>query len=123
MKGYAGRILKVDLTTGRSHARTLDEKHARKYLGGQGFAVEIVYHGVPKGADALSPENVLAMAGGVFDGYPVPTGGKTIFAGKSPATGGLAESVTGGSIGAELRHAGYDALEVVGKADSSPGDS
>ena len=117
MKGYAGKILKVDLTTGHSHARALDEKHARKYLGGQGFAVEIVYHGVPKGADALSPENVLAMAGGVFDGYPVPTGGKTVFASKSPATGGLAESVMGGSIGAELRHAGYDALEIVGKAD------
>jgi len=32
----------------------------RKYLGGQGFAVELVYHGVPKGTDALDPKNVLA---------------------------------------------------------------
>ncbi len=117
MKGYAGRILKVDLSTGKSSIKTIDEKYARKYLGGQGFAVEIVYHNVPEGADALSPENVLAMAPGLFAGYPVPTGGKTAFAGKSPATNTLAESIMGGSIGAELRHAGYDALEVHGKAE------
>ncbi len=118
MKGYMGRILKVDLTTGKSHARTFDEKYARKYLGGQGFAVEIVYHAVPKGADAFSPENVLAIAGGVFDGFPVGTGGKVAFAAKSPATGTLAESIMGGSIGPELKHAGYDALEIVGKAEA-----
>ena len=118
MKGYTGRILKVDLTTGKTHARTFDEKYARKYLGGQGFAVEIVYHGVPKGANALGPENILAMAPGTFNGFPISTGGKTAFAAKSPATGTLAESIMGGSIGMELRHAGYDALEIVGKADS-----
>ena len=117
MKGHAGRILKVDLSTGKSSVKTIDEKYARKYLGGQGFAVEIVYHNVPEGADALSPENVLAMAPGLFAGYPVPTGGKTAFAGKSPATNTLAESIMGGSIGAELRHAGYDALEIHGKAE------
>jgi aldehyde:ferredoxin oxidoreductase len=118
MKGYCGKILKVDLTTGKSHARAFDERHARKYLGGQGFAVEIVFHGVPKGADPLGPENVLAMAGGLFDGFPVPTGGKVAFAAKSPATNTLAESIMGGSIGPELKHAGYDALEVTGRSDS-----
>lgn len=118
MKGYTGKILKVDLTTEKSHVRPFDEEYARKYLGGQGFAVEIVYHGVPKGADPLGPQNVLAMAGGVFDGFPVGTGGKVAFAAKSPATNTLAESIMGGSIGPELRHAGYDALEIVGKAES-----
>jgi len=117
MKGYSGRILKVDLATGKSSARPVDEKYARAYLGGQGFAVELVYHGVPPGTDAFDPKNVVAIAGGAFAGYPVPTGGKTIFAAKSPLTGTLAESVMGGSIGAELRHAGYDAIEVFGKAD------
>ena len=117
MKGYAGRILKIDLSTGKSSIKTIDERYVRKYLGGQGFAVELVYHNVPEGADAFSPENVLAMAPGLFAGYPVPTGGKTAFAGKSPATNTLAESIMGGSIGAELRHAGYDALEVHGKAE------
>jgi aldehyde:ferredoxin oxidoreductase len=118
MKGYLGKILKIDLTTGRSSTRTFDESHVRKYLGGQGFAVELVYHGVPKGTDALDPKNVLAMAGGVFDGFPVGTGGKVAWAAKSPATNTLAESIMGGSIGPELKHAGYDALEIVGKADA-----
>ena len=117
MKGYCGKILKVDLTSEKSHARTFDDNYAKKYLGGQGFAVELVYHGVPKGADPLGPDNVLAMAGGLFDGFPVPTGGKVAFAGKSPATNTLAESIMGGSIGPELKHAGYDALEITGKAN------
>ena len=116
MKGYTGKILKIDLSTGRSIVRSFDEDHVRKYLGGQGFAVELVYHGVPKGTDALDPKNVLAMAGGAFDGFPVGTGGKVAWAAKSPATGTLAESIMGGSIGPELKHAGYDALEIVGKA-------
>ncbi|MCX6657142.1 MAG: aldehyde ferredoxin oxidoreductase family protein [Euryarchaeota archaeon] len=117
MKGYMGKILKIDLTTGKTSTRTFDEKYVRKYLGGQGFVVEIVYHAMPKGADPLGPQNILAMAGGVFDGFPVGTGGKVAWAAKSPATGTLAESIMGGSIGPELRHAGYDALEIVGKAD------
>jgi aldehyde:ferredoxin oxidoreductase len=117
MKGYMGKILKIDLTTGKTSTRTFDEKYVRKYLGGQGFVVEIVYHGMPKGADPLGAQNVLAMAGGVFDGFPVGTGGKVAWAAKSPATGTLAESIMGGSIGPELKHAGYDALEIVGKAD------
>jgi len=116
MKGYTGKILKVDLTTGKSSTKTFDEEYVRKYLGGQGFAVELVYHGVPKGTDAFDPKNVLAMAGGAFDGFPVGTGGKVAWAAKSPATGTLAESIMGGSIGPELKHAGYDALEIVGKA-------
>lgn len=117
MKAYHGRILKVDLTTGKSSVKTFDEKYVRNYLGGQGFAVELVYHDMPEGTDALAPENVLAMAAGLFDGFPVPTGGKTAFAAKSPQTGTLAESIMGGVIGAELRHAGYDALEIVGRAE------
>lgn len=117
MKGYRGKILKIDLTTGKTSTRTFDEKYVRKYLGGQGFVVEIVYHAMPKGADPLGPQNVLAMAGGVFDGFPVGTGGKVAWAAKSPATGTLAESIMGGSIGPELKHAGYDALQIVGKAD------
>ena len=117
MRGYMGKILKIDLTTGKSSTKTFDEKYVRKYLGGQGFVVEIVYHGVPKGADPLGPQNVLAMAGGLFDGFPIGTGGKVAWAAKSPATGTLAESIMGGSVGPELRHAGHDALEIVGKAD------
>jgi aldehyde:ferredoxin oxidoreductase len=118
MKGYTGKILKIDLTSGKSSTRTFDEGHVRKYLGGQGFAVELVYHGVPKGTGALEPKNVLAMAGGAFDGFPVGTGGKVAWAAKSPATNTLAESIMGGSIGPELKHAGFDALEVVGKAEA-----
>ena len=117
MKAYHGKILKIDLSTGKSSERSFDEGYAKKYLGGQGFVVEMVYRGVPAGTDAFAPENILAMAGGVFDGFPVPTGGKTAFAAKSPLTGTLAESIMGGVIGAELKHAGYHALEVVGKAD------
>lgn len=62
MKGFSGKILKIDLSSGKDSIKSTDERYVKKYLGGSGFAIELVYHGVPEGADALSPENVLAMA-------------------------------------------------------------
>ena len=117
MKAFHGKILKVDLSEEKSAVKTIDERYIRKYLGGQGFTVELVYHDMPQGTDALAPDNVIAMAPGLFAGFPVPTGGKTAFAAKSPQTGTLVESIMGGVIGAELRHAGYDALKIVGRAE------
>ncbi|HIH01790.1 TPA: hypothetical protein HA259_06940, partial [Thermoplasmata archaeon] len=52
MKGFHGKILKVDLGEEKSSVKTVDERYVRKYLGGQGFAVELVYHDMPVGTDA-----------------------------------------------------------------------
>ena len=71
---------------------------------------------MPKGADALGPDNVLIFAPGVLTGAPVPGAGRHSVGAKSPLTGGFGESEAGGFWGAELKRAGWDAIVVHGAA-------
>ncbi|UCD93269.1 MAG: aldehyde ferredoxin oxidoreductase family protein [Methanobacteriota archaeon] len=116
MKGYGGKILNVDLSSGNVTLEQVTEEMARDYIGGSGFAVKLlIERSVPNG-DAFDPSNPLIMAPGLFNGFPVPTGGKVVFCTKSPLTGLMGDSVMGGSIGGELKHAGFDALVITGRA-------
>jgi aldehyde:ferredoxin oxidoreductase len=116
VKGYANKILKVDLTSG---AITVDEPPAsfyRRYLGGQGLIAYYLLKELPKGADPLGPDNLLIFADGAFTGVPFAGTGRSSVGGKSPLTGGFGEAEAGGYFGAELKRAGYDAIVVRGKA-------
>ena len=115
IKGYAGKILRVDLTSGKVEKETLDEDFAKKFLGGKGFGGKILYEDVPPGTDPLSPENRVIISNGPLTG----TGAfapKCSFVTKSPLTGGWLDCMLGGFVGPELKFAGYDVLVVSGKA-------
>jgi aldehyde:ferredoxin oxidoreductase len=71
---------------------------------------------VPVGADPLAPDNVLVFAAGVLTGTPFPGAGRHSVGAKSPMTGLFGESEAGGFWGAELRHAGWDAVVFHGRA-------
>lgn len=116
VKGYTGKILHVNLTEGKTWIEEPSESWYRRYIGGQGFVAYYLLKEVPKGADPLGPENVLIFAGGPVCGVPVAGGGRSAMGGKSPLTGGYGEADGGGFFGAEMRHAGYDAIIVKGKA-------
>ena len=116
MDGYAGKILRIDVSTGTTGTEDVTEEMVKKYLGGDGFAVKLLYETVPKGTDPFAPENAVIMTPGVLTGSPLPTAGKVLFCTKSPLTGTISESVMGGSIGAELKYAGYDAVVITGRA-------
>lgn len=118
MDARGGKILYVDLTTGKIRLRSTPEELVRDYLGGEGFAVKLFYDAMDPKLDAFDPKNVLVVAPGLFTGVAVPTAGKTAFVSKSPLTGTIAESIMGGGIGAELKAAGYDAVVIEGKCDS-----
>jgi aldehyde:ferredoxin oxidoreductase len=114
--GYAGSILSVDLTSGKVMKSELGTL-GLSYLGGSGLGAKLLYDNFKPGSDALSPKNVIVMAPGFLTGLPVPTASKTLFCAKSPLTNTFCESSMGGPIGAELRHSGYDALIITGKAE------
>lgn len=114
--GYAGKILRVNLTTGNIAAEPLAEEMARDYIGGRGFAANILYREIPPGADPLSPENKVVVAAGPLSGLFLPGSGKITFASKSPATGGYGDSNMGGHMASELKFAGYDAIIIEGAA-------
>ena len=118
MLGYAGRILYVDLTTGKTRAEKLNEETARKYIGGIGLGMKLWLANSKAGVDAFDPENPLVLALGPVSGTMFPTGGNGhAFISKSPATNGVGEAVSHGTFGAELKRAGYDAVVLTGKAE------
>ena len=55
MKGYGGRILFVDATSGSSRVEPVSEERARSLLGGNGFAARLLLDHVPSGTDAYDP--------------------------------------------------------------------
>ncbi len=118
MHAIGGRLLFVDLGSGEVRKEETPEDLVRDYLGGDGLAVKLFTDAMSPEVEAFDPRNVLVFAPGLFTGLPVPTGGKCLFMSRSPLTGTIAESVMGGSIGAELKMAGYDAIVVTGRADS-----
>jgi aldehyde:ferredoxin oxidoreductase len=118
MKGYAGKVLRVNLTTGKIWTEEPPESFYRRYIGGQGFVGYYLLKEVPKGADPLGPDNILVFAGGAITGIPVAGAGRSCVGGKSPLTGGYGQADVGGFFGAELKRAGYDAIVVQGKASS-----
>lgn len=118
MLGYAGRILQVDLTTGKVRIEKLAEENAKQYIGGIGLGMKLWLANSKAGVNPLSPENPLVLALGPVSGTMFPTGGNGhAFISKSPATGGIGEAVSHGTFGAELKRAGFDAIIFTGKAD------
>ncbi|HNU62350.1 MAG TPA: aldehyde ferredoxin oxidoreductase N-terminal domain-containing protein, partial [Methanofastidiosum sp.] len=116
--GYAGKILHIDLTTGKIEVETPNEDFYRKWLGGNGFIIKYLYDEVKKGIDPLSPEAVSVFASGPLSGTLAHGAGRTHFGAKSPQTGLLADSSAGGGFAAMLKYAGYDAVVIKGKAAS-----
>jgi len=116
VKGYAGKILRVNLTNDQIWVEEPPDSFYRRYIGGQGFVAHYLLKEMPKGTDPLGPDNVLVFATGTFTGIPVPGAGRNAVGAKSPLTGGYGEADVGGFFGAELKHAGYDAIVVQGKA-------
>jgi aldehyde:ferredoxin oxidoreductase len=118
LHGYAGRILHVDLTTGKTHVEPLNEEYAKKYIGGIGLGMRLWLDHSKPGVEPLSPENPLILTTGPISGTVWPTGGNGhAFVSKSPQSYGVGEAKSHGSFGTELKRAGYDAVIFKGKAE------
>lgn len=112
MKGYSGRILRVDLTTGGHTIETKDESFYRRYAGGRNIGAYYLLREVPKGADPLGAENKLIFAVSMLTGSMISGQSRSSAVAKSPLTGGWGEAEAGGFWPAEFKATGYDALVV-----------
>jgi len=116
--GYAGRILHIDLATGKTHVEPLNEEYAKKYVGGIGLGIRLWLDYSKPGVDPFSPENPLVLTTGPISGTIWPTGGNGhAFVAKSPQSYGVGEAKSHGSFGTELKRAGYDTVIFKGKAE------
>ena len=118
MFSYAGKILRVDLTTGKVSTEPLSEQMAKSYIGGIGLGIRLLMDNSKAGTDPFSPDNPLIFATGPLSGTMGPTAGNGYaVVSKSPATGGVGEAKAHGFFGPDLKRAGYDAVIITGKAD------
>ena len=115
--GYTGRILRVDLSSGKLVIEEPPENFYRQYFGGEGFISYFLLKEVPPEVDALDSRNKLIFAAGPLTGVPVGGCGRHSVGGKSPLTGGFGEAEAGGYWGTELKLAGFDAIIVEGRAE------
>lgn len=114
--GYVNRILWVDLTNEEMHTTKLSEQLATDFISGRGLGVKILYDELKPKIDPLSPENILVIAAGVLTGTPSPFCARSWIVTKSPLTGAILMSNSGGFFGPELKFAGYDAVIIKGRA-------
>ena len=116
--GYAGRILRVDLSS-ESTTEVPTSDYAERFLGGRGIAAKIYWDEVSPETRAFDEGNRLIFALGPLTGIPLLGGSRWGVFGKSPLSPleKFCYSNLGGGWGAGLKFAGYDGLVVHGKAD------
>jgi aldehyde:ferredoxin oxidoreductase len=115
--GYNGKILHVDLTTGRLEVEEPGEAFFRKYLGGSALGMVYALKLIPPGADPLGPDNVLILSLGVITGAAISGQSRVTATAKSPLTGAIGDSQAGGFWPAEAMGAGFDAYVFRGRAE------
>jgi aldehyde:ferredoxin oxidoreductase len=116
--GWCGKILDVDLTTGKTSE--LDTwTYAQRFLGGRGIATKIYFDRVKPDIGAFDPENCLILMNGPLTATGAQGASRFEAVGKSPMT--LPERFCygnmGGFFGPALKRAGYDGIVVSGRAE------
>ncbi|MBU3917406.1 aldehyde ferredoxin oxidoreductase family protein [bacterium] len=115
--GYFSKILWVNLTTGNIETQTLDDELYKKYLGGYGLGVKLLYDRMKPGVDPLGPESVLGFLPGLFTGTVAPFAGRYMVVGKSPLTGTWGDSNSGGYFGPAIKACGVDGIFFIGQSE------
>ena len=115
--GYGGRVLRVDLRSGKVVREKTDPQYMLKAIGGRGLNSLRLYDELKRDIDPLSPENMLLIGVGPLTGSLLSSSAYMTISGKSPLTGILGDSAAGGFFGPELKQAGYDQVVMTGKAE------
>ena len=113
---YAGKILRIDLSSGAISSEPLNRDWLRQYWGGWGLAVKYFTELSDPAVDALDPATPMVFMTGALAGTLTPLSGRFCMVSRSPQTGTIFESNVGGSVGPELKLAGYDGMIITGRA-------
>jgi aldehyde:ferredoxin oxidoreductase len=116
VQGFCGRLLEIDLNSGRSVFRELQESRLRKYLGGIGLGTSLLYEYTPADAPPLAPENPLIFTSAPLVGTGLTTTAKFAVCTKSPLTGFIADSLSSSQFALQLKRIGVDALVITGQS-------
>ena len=116
MHGFCGRLLHVDLSSGRSAYHRLAEPRLRSCLGGIGLGTSLLHEYAAPGIEPLSPGNPLIFTSAPLVGTGITTTAKFAVVTKSPLTGFIADSLSSSHFGLELKRLAIDGLVITGHA-------
>lgn len=117
MKGYTGKLIRVNLTDKTIKTEKLNMDYANEYIGGRGLGSKYLYDEIDPQIDALSPENKLIFMTGPMTGTYATCAGRFNVVAKAPLTGTIGAANSGGYFGPELKFAGYDGIIFEGKSN------
>ncbi len=117
MHGWHGKILRIDLSNKKVSMENVDPQTAKDFIGGRGWAIKYLYDEVDPQVDPLAPENKLIFATGPLTATPAPTGNRYMVVTKSPLTGALSNSNSGGDFPTWMKRTGFDMFIFEGRAE------
>ncbi len=112
-----GKFLRVNLTDGTIKEEKISDEVLKMFIGGRGLGVKILYDELKPGVDPLSPENKIVILTGPLTGTAAPSSGRWCSVTKSPLTGTIHDSHSGGYFGPELKFAGFDGIIIEGVSE------
>ena len=116
-RGYTGHTLYINVGSGKIESRPVTQQMKDVFIGGKGFGLWRLWNAVQPKTQWDDPENEIIVSSGPIGGTTAyPGSGKSIVVSLSPLTGNVIDSNVGGYFGPYLKFAGWDALEVQGKA-------
>lgn len=118
MHGFHGRLLLIDLNSGKTSWEDLEESRLRAFLGGIGLGTSLLYEHAPAGVEPFSPANPLIFTSAPLVGTGLTTTAKFAVVTKSPLTGFIADSLSSSYFALELKRVGLDGLVITGRAPS-----
>ena len=117
LKGYAKKVIRIDLTTKTVTEYPFSDEERELFVGGKIMAAKIIYDNIKTKIDPFSPENMIVITTGPLNAMGSPCSSRFNTSTISPLTGFYTSSNCGGSFGMAIKRAGYDAIIIVGKAE------
>ena len=117
MKGYMGKVLIVNLTTGEIKEHSIEDHVYEQLLSGVGLGAYMLYNNIPAGADPLGGDNMLGFVSGLLTGTGSVMTGRWMAVCKSPLTGGWGDANCGGTLSPAIKQCGFDGIFFKGISD------
>lgn len=115
--GTSNRIIEIDLDNRQFKIITVSEDDRKKFVGGKGLALKLLFDRLKPGTDPLGPENIFIVTTGVLIGTGAPNSARFSAVSKSPLTNIITHSSCGGPFGNALKTSGFDGLILKGKSE------
>ena len=116
MSTLTGRLLRINLSDSSFREENIPRRHITRFISARGLGAKYLYDELAPATDPLSPENKLLLLVGALGGTGLQGFSKWVVMSKSPLTGTIFRSVSGGNFGVWMKHAGYDLIILEGRA-------